>query len=390
MFKRGNCRNIYRMKRKILFIYGQLNGGGAERVLIDVLRHFDYGKYEVDLCNIIKGGTLADEVPDEVGVLSVWDGYTIGYKLAYRLSNRLGIDAPLRWKLRKQIHEKYDAVISFLEGMPLKMHAILAPKAQNISWVHLDLHNFPYELSQFRNENEEIRAYNFMNNIVCVANDTKEAFHRRFPSVTSPVEVIYNPIDRAKIMSMADEEQVNYMGFTIVCVGRLVKQKRFDRAIRLAKRLKSEGYSDVKIRIIGDGGLKEELTAQATMLDVADMVEFAGFRKNPFPQVKAADMLLCPSEAEGFSLVICEAMCLGVPVVATRTAGPTEIIGSDNTYGLLCDHDDEAIYQAVAKMIDDAQLRSHYKAMSLQRAEKMSVADTIHQIEKLIDNGTTK
>lgn len=377
------------MKRKILFIYGQLNGGGAERVLIDVLRNFDYRKYEVDLCNIIKGGTLADEVPDEVRVFSVWDGYTLGYKLAYRLSNRLGIDAPLRWKLRKQIAKKYDAVISFLEGMPLKMHAILAPTAQNISWVHCDLYNDPYEASQFRS-GEEIHAYNKMSQIVCISNAAKEAFHRRFPSVTSPVEVIYNPVDRAKIMNMADEEQVDYKGFTIVCVGRLVTQKRFDRAIRLAKRLKSEGYSDVKIRIIGDGGLKEELTAQATTLDVADMVEFAGFRKNPFPQVKAADMLLCPSEAEGFSLVICEAMCLGVPVVATRTAGPTEIIGGDNTYGLLCDHDDEAIYQAVAKMIDDAQLRSHYKAMALRRAEKMSVADTIDQIEKLIDNGTTK
>ena len=42
--------------KKILFITGQLNAGGAERVLIDILRHFDYTKYQVDLCQIKKMG----------------------------------------------------------------------------------------------------------------------------------------------------------------------------------------------------------------------------------------------------------------------------------------------------------------------------------------------
>lgn len=377
-------------KKKILFITGPLNGGGAERVLIDILRNFDYSRYEVELCCIVKGGTLADEIPESVRFFSVWNKYSLEYKLLYRLSNYIGFNSLLRWKLRKTISKKYDAVISFLEGMPLKMHAILKPKALNINWVHCDVYNFPYEARQFRNEKEEINAYNLMDSIICVAQDTKKAFHSRFPMVSSSVEVIYNPVDRDKIIKMASEEQINYDSFTIVCVGRLCEQKRFDRVITLARRLKSNGYNDIRFRIIGDGHLREYLQNQAEKLDVSDMIEFVGFSRNPFPQVKTADMLLLTSDAEGFSLVICEAMCLGVPVVSTKTAGPTEIIEKGNKYGVLCGFDNDSIYNAVKDLINNPDRLSYYHKMSLKRAETMNATDTILKIEQLLENGFKK
>ena len=80
------------IKKKILFIYGQLNGGGAERVLLDILHHLDYSKYEVDLCQIIYGGTLIGEVPQEVNIIHLWSNYALSYKLAVRLSNKLRCD----------------------------------------------------------------------------------------------------------------------------------------------------------------------------------------------------------------------------------------------------------------------------------------------------------
>lgn len=64
-------------------------------------------------------------------------------------------------------------------------------------------------------------------------------------------------------------------------------------------------------------------------LGVEDMVQIIGFKRNPFPYVKSADMMFCCSGYEGFCLAICEAMVLGIPVVSTKTSGPIEII--DNT-----------------------------------------------------------
>lgn len=367
--------------KKILFITGQLNAGGAERVLIDVLRHFDYLKYQVDLCQIIKGGTLIDEVPTNVNIYHVWDNYTLHYKLSYRASNQLGIDYFIRKKLKQKITNKYDVVISFLEGMPLKMHAILNPNAINISWVHVDLYTFPYEKKQFR-KLEEVDAYNKMDKIICVANDTKNCFIKRFPNVNTSINVIYNPIDKQKIVSLANEYFVNRSDlFTISVLGRLCPQKCIDRVIRLASNLKQKGYK-FHINIIGDGELRNELEQLSQELSVSDVVTFHGYKKTPYPLIKSSDLLLSCSGFEGFSLSICEAMCLGVPVIATKTAGPTEIIGN-NEYGILCGHDDDDIFKAVKYAIENRDALAKYSKKGHDRVKKFSPDNCIEMIEKI-------
>ena len=72
--------------KRYLFIYGEINGGGAERVLLDILQNFDYTCNSVDLLQINSGGLLIDEVPKEVNVISAWNGYPISYKAALRCS----------------------------------------------------------------------------------------------------------------------------------------------------------------------------------------------------------------------------------------------------------------------------------------------------------------
>ena len=87
---------------------------------------------------------------------------------------------------------------------------------------------------------------------------------------------------------------------------------------------------------------------------------------------------------EGFGLVVCEAMLLGVPVVSTKTAGPIEIL-DENRYGLLCEHDDESIYLAVKKMIDDADLRAYYTKVGYVRSLDFSVENTVKQFDALLE-----
>lgn len=377
---------------RFLFIDGQLNGGGAERVLIDILRNFDYDHNEVTLLQINAGGTLIDEVPPQVHLLAAWSGYTRDYSIAYHCNLWIAWDYPIRRQLLHVLsREHFDVAISFLEGMPLKVHAMITEVAdRNFSWVHCDLDKYRYEIDQFR-RGEEIRAYNKMDGVVCVATDTAKAFLRRFPDFMSEVRVIYNPIDIAKIKDLSEAFLVPEASlvssskevpvFKIVVCGRLTAPKKIDRVIRLAKKLKEEALL-IKIQLIGDGDLRETLEVLCEELGVTDVVEFMGFQRNPFPYVKAADMLLTTSGYEGFSLVICEAMALGVPVVATKTAGPMEILDNDK-YGLLCDHDDECIYQAVKRMYEDAELRKHYSEVGKERVKVFSVERTLASVYEL-------
>lgn len=369
------------MKKKILFIYGQLNGGGAERVLLDILHNIDYSQYEVDLCQIVAGGTLIDEVPAVVKIIPLWRGYTLGYKIAIRLSNKWGNNYLFKRKLKKKLTKQYDMEISFLEGFPLKIHAMMNTTSKKISWVHCDLFRFPYEADQFRS-GEELTAYNKMDKIVCVSKDAKEAFKKRFPTCISDVVVIYNPIDSKKIEKLSKAfKPKRKEKFTIITSGRLTSSKKMDRVLRVAKRFKEE-HIDVKFQILGDGELKGELLNLRQQLEVEDMVDFLGYQKNPFPYIKQADLMFCCSGYEGFCLVICEAMCLGVPVVCTKTSGPIEIL-ENNKYGLLCEHDDESMFKAVKKMVLDEKLRTDYRCEGRKKIMQFEPSMIVSQIENL-------
>lgn len=368
-------------KKRFLFLYGPLNGGGAERVLLDVLRNFDYTKNEIHLCLICGGGILIDEVPSQVIKHEMWSGYTLGYKLAYRASLKLGWHGLIRHQFHKIMDASgdFDVVISFLEGMPLRIHYLLdIKKGKQVTWVHCDLLRFPYTDSQFR-AGEQLAAYNAMDTVVCVAQDTKRAFKERFPQCTAQAKVIYNPIDISKVEYMGAEETIKNEHFTIVMMGRLTPPKKTERFALIAKRFKEMGRSDLLFQWIGDGELRGEMEQQIRDLGVEDMVQILGFKRNPFPYVKSADMMFCCSGYEGFCLAICEAMVLGVPVVSTKTSGPIEIIDNDK-YGVLCDHDEESMFNAVLKMVNDAELRKYYTEVGKERVRKYAAEECMKQI----------
>jgi glycosyltransferase involved in cell wall biosynthesis len=72
-------------------------------------------------------------------------------------------------------------------------------------------------------------------------------------------------------------------------------------------------------------------------------------------------------------------MVLGVPVVSTKTSGPIEIIDNDK-YGILCDHDEESMFNAVLTMVNDADLRRHYAMVGKERVKKYAAEECMKQI----------
>lgn len=370
-------------KKRILFIDGPLGGGGAERVLIDILRNIDYDRYEVDLAVICRGGVLMDEVPEQVRVVELWDGYSLAYKLAFRLSKWLRCNWLFSRKMNgKKLRKNYDIEISFLEGMPLKLGALRKTKAKKATWVHADLFRHRYEEAQFY-PGEELMAYNKMDVVVNVSKHSEEAFSRRFPECIAEKRTIYNPVDRKKIERLASEGNIikDDKRLTVITVGRVTAPKNPERFLQVAKLAKEAGLS-VRFKWVGDGELRAKMEALRDEMGLSEMVEFTGFVKNPYPHIQAADIMMVTSDYEGFCLVICEAMCLGVPVISTRTAGPSEIIG-DNEYGVLTDLSAEALFEAV-KELTPSDIRQEMGMDARKRPEAYSVEKAIEQITELI------
>ena len=374
------------MKKRILFIVNSLIGGGVEKVLITLLKNFDYSCYSVELLLVYNEGVYLAEIPREVKVKYLYSkSLSFREKINYNLLAKFGIDYGYKLMMIQKRFKRYDTIVSFVHGLSLKYHSYIFNKGiRNISWVHSDLYNWHSSIGCFFQEKQEKNAYNKMNKIVFVSNNVEKQFEKLYPDILISKEVILNPIEKDLIIQYRKDYK-HYLKdrcFNIVSVGRLSSEKCFDRLIRLAKRLKDD-YYNFEINIIGEGELRGDLEKLIVKNQVEDKVILVGFVKSPYDIVSKADLFVLPSFTEGYPLVLCEAFCLGLPVVATNVAGSSELIDNDK-YGLLTEHDDESIYQAVKRMIDDDFLREYYHKKSLERSEIFNVEDVINKVYTIL------
>ena len=219
-------------------------------------------------------------------------------------------------------------------------------------------------------EAEEYSFYKEMNQIIFVSENAQIALNNIYKLDKSKQIVIHNPINREEIITLANSQTITKRKFTLCTVGRLTQAKGYDRLLRVTKRLVDEGY-DFDVWILGDGELKCELTSLSKELGVETFVQFLGFIRPPYPLIKAADAFISTSTAEGFSLVIGEALCLGKVVISTKTAGAIELL-QNGKYGILVDHDDYSIYNAIKTIIKNPNLLNEYEEKSLARGSEIS------------------
>ena len=127
----------------------------------------------------------------------------------------------------------------------------------------------------------------------------------------------------------------------LFCVGRLVREKGFDHAIRALKEILAV-HSDVRLTIVGDGPERTNLERLASDLSLADSVRFTGWVAPADVEglLKSAYAVLIPSRwREPFGLVALQAAEAGRRVVASRVGGLAEIVRDGET-GTLVEPDD--------------------------------------------------
>lgn len=376
------------MKHKILFMMPAMLNGGAEKVLIDILKHFDYAKYNVSLLLECKDGPYISDIPDKVELIylhkkNLWIERLYRYMIMFHckwLVYQILCRVPLLWSLKGR---RFDTIVSFMEGMAVKMHSYIYNKAnKNISWVHIDLKKKHWSLDFFSNEQEESNCYQKMDKIVFVSQDARDRFREIFTIDDNKLAVIYNLIDCDEIRKLADSKIVKKNKFTICMVGRLNRQKRYDRALEAIGMLKNDHY-DFELWILGSGELETSLRKKVQEKNLTNVVSFKGFIKPVYPYLKVVDLLLNTSESEGYPLTICEALCLGRPVVATNITGANELITASGA-GILVDEDPVSIYQGLRQIMNDTALRKEYSEKAVRYARSFSVQESMKNIYMLI------
>lgn len=140
----------------------------------------------------------------------------------------------------------------------------------------------------------------------------------------------------------------------IVASGRLHRQKGFDVLLQAHARALALGAPSHALVLLGDGPQRGDLEALASALGVLDSVVFAGFVRNPHAVVARSDLFVLSSRWEGLPLVLAEALCLGVPVIASDcSAGPEELLEAGRFGRLVPVEDPETLAVAIVEHLRD-------------------------------------
>lgn len=343
-------------KKRVLFCIDTLNGGGAEKLLIDILSRIDVNKFEIDLLILNAYGVYFEEIPSYIN-------WHIGSYLIH--SN------------------KYDIEIAFLEGTPTKYIAQRNSTAIKIAWVHTDLRKMHWTKIFYLGD-EEKQCYLSMDKIVFVSNAVKSQFEIMFPEITEHSKhVIHNLIDKDEIREKAKLEKIETEKLTICSIGRLVNQKGYERLIPIIARLVAEGL-DFHLWIIGTGEKSSSITSLINSYQLQNTVIMKGYCPNPYPYINASDIYISVSYAEGYSLATCEAMCLSKPILATDTAGTNEIL-YNGMYGHIMEQNEESIYNALKRIIEDKEFRIKLAQKSEEGSLLFSPESKMNQIHSLLN-----
>ncbi|MDT8760433.1 glycosyltransferase [Sphingomonas psychrotolerans] len=135
-------------------------------------------------------------------------------------------------------------------------------------------------------------------------------------------------------------------GRYIVGVGRLERQKRWDRLIDALARI---GDRDVELLIIGEGSLRSQLEAQIAALELSGRVSLPGHAGDPLPALAGAAVAVLTSDYEGVPGVLREALSVGTPVVSTESSVAVREIVAAPELGTVVPREDGAALVAALR-----------------------------------------
>ena len=301
--KRYKDRKIdQRKKKKIIFGITSLSIGGAERVLVDIVKELQ-SVYDITVFTIYGNGEFEKELKGtNVKLKTIFknqrENYGIIAKKVITLIYRMFSN------IIYELHVKniYDIEVAFLEGPITRLFANTS-NANKIAWVHTNMSLY-YETTRYSNQKKKIdeKIYNKYNDIIFVSKDSKDNFIKTFPNNKIRKRVIYNFVDQRRIERKSRELEpygIETNIPSIVVVARLTKAKGLDRLIEVHRRLIKDRIIH-NIYIIGDGEERKTLEEKIKEYGLKKSFILLGKRENPYPYILKAKYFGLFSYAEGY------------------------------------------------------------------------------------------
>jgi len=205
----------------------------------------------------------------------------------------------------------------------------------------------------------------YADGVIAVSPSIKDAL-RRMKVPEERIELIYNGIvmgnydpDTTSSAGLRQQFSIEETATVVGYVGRLSPEKGQKDFVTAMSRI-VEQSSDVHCVFVGDGPLKDELLRYISELNLEGKIHFTGHLTDVVPVYKDIDMLALTSHTEGFPNVLLEALCMGVPVLATDVGGVSSIVHPGETGILVKAGDIAGIVSGMLELITDNQKAASY------------------------------
>jgi L-malate glycosyltransferase len=343
-----------RKRIRILFTLIQLNTGGTERIVLDLLQNLNRSLFEVYVAFFLDG--------------SLRDAFSEACNGLFQITKKRGVDPEAMMRVFKIIKEKEIDVVnahhymcffySFVAGKILSSRALVytehsVPEVEEISGIHRFLSN----LFMYRT-----------NAVVGVSKEIAEVLSHKFPAHSKKTLSIPNSVDVERFNLSADRERVraefgldpdDFVVGTIANFRRVKNHVCLIRAFGLVR----EKHPNARLVLVGRGypgdteNSEGEVRRLIGELQLDGCVVMAGYRENIPEILQCFDVFCLPSLSEGLPVSALEAMAAKVPVVGSDVRGIREIVLHGATGMLFPSNDDRALSRALDSLIRDNGLR---------------------------------
>jgi glycosyltransferase involved in cell wall biosynthesis len=321
--------------RRILLLLTDLQIGGTPTVVREVaVRLHDPPEVEVTVACLDKTGPVAEQIQRR--------GLNV-----VTLDARSRSDHRVIRKLAELIHhERIDTVLSFLVHANA-VAAIVALSSPGVRFFQSIQTTQPHPRWHWCVQ----RLARRMAEKIVVPSPSVAAAARRWAHVEEEkIVVIPNGVD---VPATATTPAPSATPHRVVFVGRLDPVKRLPDLLTAMSLLGDVARLDV----YGDGSQRQALLEQIQSMNLHSAVTLHGEVPDSRPALAGAELLVLPSEAEGFGLVLIEAMAAGVAVVATEAPGIRDVIRNGVTGLLVPVGAPQALADAIRRVLCDESLR---------------------------------
>lgn len=364
--------------RRILVLVSSLTAGGAERMVVNLLRELDRSAWRPVLATFSGEVDYTDEMPADVrhfelGKSSRLGNLTVVFRLA-RLIHRMQPDL-----IFTRIYF-CGLVAFFARRLGRNCAPIVAAIDTTLSRAIRD-----EPLLRVRRP-ITAAVLSRLERVVAISGASRADLVESFGVPPEGCPMIYNGVDVCRIRELMEEPLRETEWDTevpmFVSVGRLTRAKNYPLLIRAFARVRQT--HGARLLILGEGEERERLERLLRDLDLEDAVSMPGFRANPFKYIRAATAFVMSSDWEGLPMVLIEAMACGAPIISTRYETGAEELVEQGENGLLVPRGDtEALAGAMERVVDDPNLRARLARGAGDRAWQFDNARVVGKYEEV-------